>query len=394
VAAVFVGRQSSLCSHWIYSHRWTARVDACGLSSPDCQQNAQTEFEHFEDSRDELVDIRNSISTAGQVDVTQFPSLKLGTTYQSRLLTVNPPPPAGTLQTSDAYNITIANDDGEQLNITTRFLEYQPGYNEIQVGSTRFEHSVLYLDERDRGHEVSIIEEQNIVDDGTVRITALQNEFQRTGTDRTTLELYPLETVDVSGLPNANGENYTVSIPTQLTASEYWEDELADAGGVYQDVDNQAYDDDTHALTLSVDEDDLQINTVGIRMQPDENPVKTTDFGDGSGDSGEGVFETLDASVDVGGGNDRPSDVIIDEFEISSGTEITFIATEARGDTAQTTTSAESGEGIVLDLGGAGNNDFPVDVIADITGGECLETTFSDETEDTKSLDDDDWDSC
>jgi len=38
------------------------------------QQNAQTEFEHFEESQNELIELRNSISTAGQTDVSQFPS--------------------------------------------------------------------------------------------------------------------------------------------------------------------------------------------------------------------------------------------------------------------------------------------------------------------------------
>jgi len=36
------------------------------------QENAATEFEHFQDVRDEMVGIRNSISTAGQADVSQF----------------------------------------------------------------------------------------------------------------------------------------------------------------------------------------------------------------------------------------------------------------------------------------------------------------------------------
>jgi hypothetical protein len=96
------------------------------------EQNAQTEFQHFEEVRDELIQLRNSISTAGQSDVSQFPSVILGTNYQTRTVTINPPAPAGTLQTSDAYNITISNGTEEyDKNITTRFLEYQPGYNEI-----------------------------------------------------------------------------------------------------------------------------------------------------------------------------------------------------------------------------------------------------------------------
>jgi len=241
------------------------------------EQNAQAEFEHFEDSQNELIELREAILTAGTNGVTQFPSLTLGTTYQPRLLAVNPPPPTGTIQTSNPYNITIENNDGEHANVTTRFLEYQPGYNEHRIGTTRFEHSVLYLDERDRGNNVSIIEDQTIVDDGTVTVTALQNEFQQTGTERATLELYPLVDVDASDFPDPSGENFTVRVPTRLDEDDYWDEALEDTNGIYQGVDSQAHDTDTHALNLSVDEDDFEINTIGIRQEPDEDPARNTD---------------------------------------------------------------------------------------------------------------------
>ncbi len=223
------------------------------------QQNAQTEFQQFEDTRDELIELRNAISTTGQTDVSQYPSVRLGTTYQTRLLTINPPPPAGTLQTSAEYNITIENAAGERENVSTRFLDYQPGYNELRVGSTRYEHSVLYLDERDRRNNVSIIEEQNIVTDETVRITALQDSFQRTGTERVTLNVFP-RTVNTDAFPDPDGDAYTVRIPTQLTEDEYWDEALEDTNGIYQGVDER--DDQPNRLILEVDADDLELTAV------------------------------------------------------------------------------------------------------------------------------------
>jgi len=551
------------------------------------QQNAQTEFEHFEETRDELVEMRNSISTAGQNDMSQFPSVTLGTTYQSRLLTVNPTPPAGTLQTSDAYNITISNGTAEHdLNISTRFLEYQPGYNEIAIGTTQYEHSVLYLDERDRGNNVSIIEDQNLLKDGTVRITALQNQFQQTGTNRVTLELYPQDEGDASAFPDPEGKPLNVSIPTQLDDDEYWDDALEDAGEMYVGVDTEAYpdDDDTYALNLSVDveddDEDLEVNTVGIQLEPDEDPAKNTDtesesesesetgsfsgtvlddagdpvdeevtFTDENGntlgaetpDPGDGSYEiedvevgeyditasavgfeddefdnveiadgeetedvdfTLDeleqavesvdlefdeeevaegegnendltvtvedengdpaeakdvtlsveqgegsldettvttdgngdatttytqdaddtagdeieveatadgetdtATYDVVGGFEftqldvtniettqqgNPDDITI-QYELSSEADVTFFAEEDAGDTDEVTETATTGGTVTLEIGGGGNNDFPVELEADISGGECLETTVEDE-DDTKSLAD--WNEC
>jgi len=287
------------------------------------QQNAQTEFQHFEEVRNELIELRNAVSTAGQADVSQFPSITLGTTYQTRLFTINPPAPAGTLQTSESYNITISNGTEEyDKNISTRFLDYQPGYHEITVGPTRYEHSVLYLDERERGNGISITEDQNIVKDGTVRITALQNEFQETGTRRVTLELYPQDKLRADDFPDPNGANLTVLVPTRLTESNYWDEALVDASGIYQGVDSGS---EVDKLNLSVNSSDLKINTVGVRKEPNEDPAKSTQP-QSTGDSGGGAGSvTDDGSLSFDGlptatsNNDNNAVSVVDfNFDISN----------------------------------------------------------------------------
>jgi len=278
------------------------------------QQNAQAEFQHFEDVRNEMIELRNSISTAGQTDVSQFPSVTLGTNYRTRTVTVNPPPPAGTLQTSEPYNITIANKSGSQMNISTRFIEYQPGYHEISIGSTWYEHSVLYLDERDRGG-VSIIEEQNIVKNKTVRITALQNQSQETGTGRVTLELYTRDRVNK--FPSGN---LTVRVPTRLTEDDYWDEALADTGDIYQGVDSGS---EVNRLNLSVNETDLEVNTVGIRGEPDEGPGKNVDpyagGGDGGSDAGDGGDGSGGPAFDSFAADRTGNNNIDYSFDISPG---------------------------------------------------------------------------
>jgi hypothetical protein len=188
------------------------------------QQNAETEFEHFQENRNELIDLRSAILTAGTSDRPQFPTIKLGTNYQTRILAINGPPPAGLLQTSDPYPINIS-DGSTNVVIQTRFLEYQPGYYEIGVGSTWYENSVLYLNATESGGGRVVIEDQNLVTDGdTLRITALQNDFQRSGTNRITLELYPTTVEgDISEL--AEDEELTVELPTRLS-SDYWVGQL------------------------------------------------------------------------------------------------------------------------------------------------------------------------
>jgi len=236
------------------------------------QQNADVEFQHFEENRNEMIQLRNAISTAGQSDVSQFPSVRLGTNYQTRTLTVNPPPPVGTLQTSEAYPITIENESGESTTISTRFLEYQPGYNELSVGSTWYENSVLYLDEREQGGNLFIIENQSLVKNNSnrLRITPLQNQYQESGTGRVTIELYPTENFNASDIPD--GE-LTVTLPTRLNKSEYWESQF----GEDIEVNEDEYGNGTHKLNLSsleVDADGLNLNTVGIRDPPEDTSQK------------------------------------------------------------------------------------------------------------------------
>ena len=68
------------------------------------QENAEIEFKHSEEVQNDLIEVRSSISTAGQADVSQFPTVKLGTNYPTRTFALNPSSATGTLQTSDQYH--------------------------------------------------------------------------------------------------------------------------------------------------------------------------------------------------------------------------------------------------------------------------------------------------
>ncbi|EMA66547.1 hypothetical protein C461_10918 [Halorubrum aidingense JCM 13560] len=240
------------------------------------QENAQVEFQHFEEVQNDLVEVRNAVSSAGQSERPQFVDVRLGTNYQTRLFAINPPAPAGTLQTSRPYNITITDESGETENVSTRFVRYRPGYNELQVGSIWYDNSALYLDERESGSRAVIIEDQNLVtDNDTLRITALQNEFQASGTRRVALELYPAD--DAATLSQLDGE-LTVSIPTRLGADDgYWNESIENGSVTYLGVDDDGYpsSDDVSALRLRVDSpDNITVNSVGVQSEPSEGAVR------------------------------------------------------------------------------------------------------------------------
>lgn len=228
------------------------------------QQNAETELAHHEETRYELRSLHHAISDVSQKQSPRFQSISLGTDYQPRTLGINPPPAAGTIQT-EQHNISISNgSDTGNISIPTQFIEYQPKYNELDIGSTWYENSVLYLDERDRGNGIAVIEHQELVDEsGNVTVVALQNEFQETGTGRVTLELYPSNNLNNVSLPDTNGNNYTVKIPTRLNRTSYWESQLGDSID-FDPVDGEDYD----LLNLSVDPDAFELSSVGIRIEP------------------------------------------------------------------------------------------------------------------------------
>lgn len=231
------------------------------------QQSAQAEFQHNQEVQNDLIELRNSISTAGQADRPTFTRINLGPTYETRVVGINPAPAAGTLRTSESYNITISNRTAAyDKNVSTRFLEYEPRYNELTTGSIWYEHSVLYVDERDE-RAVQILQNQNIKKNESekVRLTALQNEFESSGTQRTKIELFPTESVNESDIPTGELD---IIIPTRLNKSEYWADHLGNSVELQENY----HANGVHRLNMSnstVHSDNFEFNTVGLR----ENPI-------------------------------------------------------------------------------------------------------------------------
>ena len=269
------------------------------------QQNGQTEFEHFEEVQDDLVELRNGISSAGSSERPQFVEVKLGTSYQTRTFTINPPDPAGTLRASDAYNITISDDSGTTVNVSTRFIEYRPRYKEIESGSTWYDNSVLYLDEADSNRPAVIVEDQNIlVDNDTLRLTAVQNEFSASGTRKVAVELYP--TTDATDLSNLSG-GLDVRIPTRLGSEDgYWNESITNGSVTYQGMNDTAYNStEVSALLLRVDSpDNISVNSVGIQQEPTGETAKDNVGPDNNGDE-----ETSDPTP--------PNQPAFDDFTVS-----------------------------------------------------------------------------
>jgi hypothetical protein len=273
------------------------------------QENSQIEFQHYQGVQDDMVEVRSSVSMAGQADVPQYPTVKLGTGYPTRLFALNPPAPAGRLQTSDEYEITLQNASNSAT-VKTQFLVYRPGYNELDQSPIWYENSVLYIDARDSGGGVVALEDQNLIrGNSQLRINAIQNNFSVTSTGQVTVELYPTRNTDIS-LEEWTGD-VTVEIPTRLTGTEYWDDELG-GNAVYNGVTPNGVEPGIHLLSLTVDANSLKFNTVGIDQAPDGQGSASRGVGPGS----EGQTENRN---DENTGDSLPADTIAFSDENGNG---------------------------------------------------------------------------
>jgi hypothetical protein len=212
------------------------------------------------------------------------------------------------------------------VNVSTRFIEYRPGYNEIESGSTWYDNSVLYLDEADSNRPAVIIEDQNIlVDNDTIRLTAVQNQFSVSGTRKIAVEFYP--TTNATNLSNLNG-TLDIRIPTRLGSGDgYWNESIENGSITYQGIDDAAYpsSSEVSALLLRADSpDNVTVNSVGIQSEPTGETVKdNVGPAGGGGNNGEN-------------GNNGPSAPLFDTLEADQS--------QSRGDRFVTFTWSVSGQ--------------------------------------------------
>lgn len=191
-------------------------------------QNAEIEWNHNLQVQDEMLDVRNAIITSKITGEDGYSSVKLGTEYPSRLITLNPRAPTGTLETTEPQPISVTTNGNditetvcglEDLNGNyhvenqTRFLEYEPQYNEFEGhGVLRYENSVLYHQYADTN---VIRSSQKLLSDDEVTIIPLVSAFSEQGQQRVVVEPQSgmLSTQRV-GAP-------TIRLPTELSEEDW-----------------------------------------------------------------------------------------------------------------------------------------------------------------------------
>lgn len=165
-------------------------------------ENRQVEFEHSQQVQGEIQELRNAILRAGSVGTAQPQSIRLGTRYPQRTLTINPPPASGTLSVDslgeDALRIENATAVGDletrdYWNGSTKTfrigqLRYEPSYNEYaNAPETVYESSVVY-NEFDDGEEQFPLTGQRLIDGRTISLITFDGSLSENEIDRVSVD--------------------------------------------------------------------------------------------------------------------------------------------------------------------------------------------------------------
>ncbi|MWV39445.1 hypothetical protein [Natrialba sp. INN-245] len=294
-------------------------------------ENEVVEIEHNQEVHDEMQDLRNAVRAVGAGGGSQPTTVTLGTQYPTRTLTANPPPPAGTLETSEAGSLEIENAevservgeyDESQLEALvlgthdTRTLSYEPGYNEYRgAPTTRIEHSLAF---NDFGDATVVLPgaDQRLVDGDSITVVLLEGNLSATSTGSVTVD--PVADGPTDPVPierESDGIPITITLPTETPAA--WNETFADESAVTVD----SYDETAGALTIELTENeyDLQVSRVAV----------------GDGDPGSEFGGVEDRAPSTGGDETLPgprvSPAVDDEVEKGDDATVT-VELDNRGD--------------------------------------------------------------
>ncbi|QLH79522.1 Ig-like domain-containing protein [Halosimplex rubrum] len=243
------------------------------------QQNEQVEFDHSQQVQGDLLDLRNAVTSMFGESASRSVSIRLGTTYPSRVLAVNPPPVSGLLRTdgtadgdvsfalSNVEALDEETDDfwdtgGSPREYRTGAMVYRPSYNEYgQPPRTVYDSTVLYDNFTFEGATIAR-SDQTLVDGSTVSLVALNGSLQRSSSGATSVDVRPVSasSTTVAVTNRAPSDPLTVRTATRLPEST-WEELLADEANVT----------DVRTSSLPVDgfrtlEVDLRPGTYELRM--------------------------------------------------------------------------------------------------------------------------------
>lgn len=218
-------------------------------------ENADVEFEHSQLVEEDVIDLRNSVLSAGDTGSGRSTSVSLGTRYPQRTFFVNPPPATGSLETTDPREVRIENvtvdaegnvgaywnariADGEAGTIDdleTRSIRYEPDYHEYDTPPDYvYEHSLM-LAESD-GAAVARTDQTTVHGDrNRISLSLLDGDLSEQGTQRASVDPETLSQNRRTVTLNSDGDDPIVLIlPTAVADGnvddlvDEWESRVGD----------------------------------------------------------------------------------------------------------------------------------------------------------------------
>jgi len=199
-------------------------------------QNARVEFSHSQTVQGELQDVRGAIVSVPGGGNGRSVSVQLGTTYPSRTIFLNPPPPTGQLRTANEGQLRIDNAtadgevgdfwDGSERNVTTTTLEYRPNYNVYQNGPTTVIDNTVVYDVQPRSGDRVIDTDQRLIDGDRINLVAVRGDYQRASGRSVAVDVRGVSSSTRTVAVTGGGDPITITVPTQLSASEWNSSEL------------------------------------------------------------------------------------------------------------------------------------------------------------------------
>lgn len=230
-------------------------------------QNEQVEFDHNQQVQGEVTELRSAVVAMADSATTRSTSVRLGARYPPRLISLNPGPASGTLQTvgtaemrinASISNATAVGETGDFWNGTQRLfntgaLAYSPRYNiYANPPETVLENSVAY-NGFENGRTLPLTE-QLLVDDQRIQLGMINGSLSLDQIDTASVDFQPVSTqTRTVSVANTTGGNVTIELPTRLD-EDTWRDLL----------DEQRTTGYVHNITVS---EGNEWNTLRIEMQ-------------------------------------------------------------------------------------------------------------------------------
>ena len=256
-------------------------------------QNSGVEFNHNQDVQSQMVDLTNGIDASARDGTRGSHAVRLGTTYPSRTLFVNPGSPSGQLRTVGSGNITFSgvevaesepNNTAEYWDtdpeIGTSRLQYEPNYNEYRnAPTTVFEHGEL-INDNPRGSPTTLAS-GDLVEDGELSVFALQGDVQASSSSAVSVNRRALSTAKNT----IELEGGTIALPVADTA--YWTEWEEDTEVEEIDI---SVDESNNLVELEITEPvELNMAEVGLGSVSRESPNERAAY----------LYEVNSATVEV-----------------------------------------------------------------------------------------------